>query len=280
MRRRALLCALATAAMVAPATQARGDVRIGISDQNTSALLDTRVAWLGIATVRVVAPWDAALAPSPELDDWLQTARAQGLDALVSFEHRRGENCDTGPCRLPTAGQMLQAFEAFRARWPWVDAFGAWNEGNHASQPTAADPAGAARLYEALVAACADCRILAAELLDTPDMPAWLRRFRAAVQSKPTIWGLHNYGDVTRARAATMTDAVLAAVPGRLWITETGGIVRHVDGDGRLRWPYDEERARRASCAASSSPIAAPTGSNGSTSISGGPRHSNGGIRA
>ena len=37
---------------------------------------------------------------------------------------------------------------------------------------------------------------------------------------------------------------MLATVDGRLWITETGGIVRHVDADGRVRWPYDEERAR------------------------------------
>ncbi len=242
MMRRWLVFAV-VALLTAPAA-ARADVRIGLSDQHSSALVDTRVAWLGISTARVVAPWDAALHPSPELDAWLQTARTLGLDALVSFAHRRGDDCRSGSCRLPGAGELRDAFRAFRARWPWVEAFGAWNEGNHASQPTAADPEGAARLYETLAATCPDCRILAAELLDTPGMLTWLRRFQATLHSTPALWGLHNYGDVTRARTATTTEALLAQVEGRLWITETGGIVLHVDGDGRLRWPYDEERAR------------------------------------
>ncbi len=41
-----------------------------------------------------------------------------------------------------------------------------------------------------------------------------------------------------------MTDRMMAAVPGEVWITETGGIVRHIDRDGSVRWPHDEERAR------------------------------------
>ena len=241
MWRGPLLCVLVLAV---PAAPARAQVPTGISDQNASALHDPRFRGLGVTTARVIAPWDAALTPSAELDDWLRTARVHGLDALVSFERRRGEDCRTDPCRLPTMDELAEAFEAFRARWPWVSAFGAWNEPNHPSQPTAADPAAAARLYETLAAVCPGCRILAAEPLDTPDMLPWLRRFAAALSEPPALWGLHNYGDVTRDRADTVTDQMLATVGGRLWLTESGGIVRHTGGDGRPRWPYDEQRAR------------------------------------
>lgn len=69
-------------------------------------------------------------------------------------------------------------------------------------------------------------------------MLSWLRRFRAGLSSEPRLWGLHNYSDVTRGSTA-MTEALLAAVGGAVWITETGGLVRQLG-----RWPYDEERAR------------------------------------
>ena len=223
--------ALIVAALACADAQAR--VPIGLADQHPAALRDERVTWLGITNVRVVAPWNAALEPSAELDEWLRTARDRGFDALVSFggAARLPPNC-------PTEAEMRAAFAAFRARWPWVTAFGTWNEGNHASQPSADDPEGTARLYETLAAACPDCRILAVELLDSPNMLSWLRRFRAGLSSEPRLWGLHNYSDVTRGSTA-MTEALLAAVGGSVWITETGGLVRQLG-----RWPYDEERAR------------------------------------
>jgi hypothetical protein len=42
---------------------------------------------------------------------------------------------------------------------------------------------------------------------------------------EPTRWGLHNYIDVNRF-STTYTRRVLAATRGRLWLTETGGLVR------------------------------------------------------
>ena len=241
----ARLCALVVAALTTLPASAHAAVPVGLADQHAAALRDERVAWLGITSARVVAPWDAALEPSPELDDWLRTARERGLDALVSFGRRRGEDCRSGTCRLPSELEMRAAFTAFRARWPWVTAFGTWNESNHPSQPTADDPAGTARLYQTLVAACPQCRILAVEVLDIQNMLSWLRRFRGSLQRDPGLWGLHNYGDVTRGSTA-MTEALLAAVDGTVWITETGGLVRQTGADGTAHWPYDEERARLA----------------------------------
>jgi putative glycosyl hydrolase len=167
----------------------------------------------------------------------------QGYDVLVSFEHGDGEDCRVRACHLPEPGELRDAFLAFRARWPAVTTFSAWNEGNHPGQPTAARPASAARLYETLVSACPQCRILAAEVVDIDNMASWLRSFNAALTTPARLWGLHNYGDVTRGRTS-FTDAMLSLVDGDVWITETGGLVRQSDAGGVLRWPTDEERAR------------------------------------
>lgn len=216
---------------------ARAAVPVGLADQQASALVDPRFTALGLRSARVVAPWDAALGESAELDRWLRTAHGLGLDAFVSFGRRVGEDCRTGPCRLPSADEYRAAFLAFRARWPWVTTFGTWNEANHPGQPTANAPTATARLYETLAAACAECRIVAPEVLDIDSMLGWLQRFRAAARPQPRLWGLHNYGDVTRG-STTATETLLAAVSGEVWLTETGGIVR------ADRWPYDEGRAR------------------------------------
>jgi hypothetical protein len=41
----------------------------------------------------------------------------------------------------------------------------------------------------------------------------------------PQLWGLHNYSDTNRFQS-TRTRAILASVPGQVWLTETGGIVQ------------------------------------------------------
>src|SRR5262245_26211202 len=133
--------ALALTVVALASAEAQARVPVGLADQHAAALRDERVAWLGITTARAVAPWDAALERCAELGEWLRTARDRGFDALVSFGRRRGEDCRSGDCGLPSEAEMRAAFIAFRARWPWVTAFGTWNEGNHAGQPTADRPA-------------------------------------------------------------------------------------------------------------------------------------------
>jgi hypothetical protein len=212
---------------------------VGIADQHVSPA-DPLFAWTGIRTLRTVAPWDATLAPSPELDARLHAMRAAAVEPVVSFERRRAEDCRVSACTLPSPAALRAAFRAFRERWPWVTAFGAWNEGNHPSQPTAARPAAAADLYRVLADECPGCRIAAAEVVDSSDMTGWLRTFLAALPAPPRLWALHNYSDVARAQT-TNTDALLQLVDGEVWITETGGIVSWT------RWPHDEARARATS---------------------------------
>jgi hypothetical protein len=56
-------------------------------------------------------------------------------------------------------------------------------------------------------------------------MSRYLASFKRHAKGKPKLWGLHNYGDVNRKRT-TYTKRMLKSVPGELWLTETGGIVK------------------------------------------------------
>jgi hypothetical protein len=168
-------------------------------------------------------------------DQWLAAARAAGVEPLVTFGASRVK-----PSSLPTVAQFRALFRAFRARYPKVHVFAPWNEANHASQPTADDPARAAAYYDAMRAECPGCTIVAADVLDQAGFERWLRRFRAATSGRPRLWGLHNYSDTNRFRTRG-TRAMLRTVPGDIWVTETGGVARF----GRA-FPFDLRRQARA----------------------------------
>ena len=65
----------------------------------------------------------------------------------------------------------------------------------------------------------------------------------------PRIWGLHNYGDVNRFTVHG-TQALLGATgSGKLWFTETGGLVLHREYDGarvKRKLAYSLRHAARA----------------------------------
>jgi hypothetical protein len=236
VRRLALLVALA-GCLVAPGP-AEARFVLGIGDQSTAMLGDPRFAALGVRDSRLVVPWDVAVDPAslaryaPVLD----LARARGVRMLVSF----AASART-PRRLPSASAYGRAVRAFRARFPWVTELGAWNEANHASQPTARHPGRAARLYQALRRACPRCRIVAADVLDQRGFAGWVRSFRR-VASGARIWGLHDYVDVNHFRDVSIPRLRRATGGrGQVWLTETGGVVRFAQS-----FAYDERRAARA----------------------------------
>lgn len=243
--RRLLIAAIAAGLAVAPAGASAAPATIGISDQEAATYGDPLLAWTGITTGRVIVPWDAALGQKSRVDDVLATAGAAGMDILVSFDRRSSEDCAEGPCSLPSPSEYRRALAAFHRRWPYVRTISPWNEANHPSQPTADRPAAAAAFYRIAREVCPECRVLGAEVVDIPNLEDWLRRFKAALTTEPGLWGLHNYGDVTR-RRDTMTRRMLDLVDGEVWLTETGGLVRFVNRGGRIQWPYDEQRAARS----------------------------------
>jgi hypothetical protein len=237
MRLRLTLLAAALAAL-ALATPARA-LTVGIADQKPDMFSDVRFQQSGIHLARVAVGWDVLSNPweSAQLDAWLQAARAAGVEPLVSFGHSRLHRR-----QLPSPERMLFEFRRFRARYPWVRDFATWNEANHCGEPTCHRPALVAAYYRKLHRDCPSCRVLAAEVLDMPNMVSWVKAFRRAARVEPRYWGLHNYVDANRLRT-TGTSRLLAATRGLVWFTETGGIVARTN---RSKVTFPESAAHAA----------------------------------
>jgi hypothetical protein len=210
----------AAAALCVPATAPA--VTVGIADQKADMFSDPLFQKLGVRHARIAVSWDALHHDwqRTELDVWLEAARARGIEPLIGFMHARGDRRRV----LPSPRRLALEFTRFRARYPWVRNYAAWNEANHCGEPTCRKPKLVASYYRGMRSACGSCRILASELLDMPNMASWVKRFVRAVGHQPRYWGLHNYVDANRFRTSG-TRRLLALTTGRIWFTETGGIV-------------------------------------------------------
>ena len=218
----------------------------GLSEQHADGIGDPRLRReLSMTAGRLVVRWDVASADPAKVDGWLAAARSQRIRPLVVFNHTPEMRCPAAPCVAPSVAQFRDAFRAFRARWPTVREFAPWNEVNVRSQPLHDDPRRAARFYNVMVAACPGCTILGAELLDNTAAAAYVRRMTPVMRVKPKVWGVHNYEDINHFRTSG-SDAILAATKGKIWLTEAAGLVRYVDGDANVIYPFDEEFAARA----------------------------------
>ena len=219
---------------------------LAIADQKPQTFSDPLFRKLGVARSRLNTPWNAIFTEPGRLGEWLNAARAAGVEPLVAFEHARGDACPAKPCGLPSVAAYTRAVSAFHRRYPWVRLLQPWNEANSATQPTGKHPERAAAYYEALKRVCGGCTITAADVLDGSNLERWLGEFKAALRGTPTpLWGLHNYSDTNRFRS-TGTKRMLASVPGEVWLTEAGGIVTFTTADGRAAFPTNEDRAARA----------------------------------
>ena len=242
----ALLCA----ALLPSSASAVG---IGISDQNASMFSSPLFAPLDVKYARYVTPWDVALHPdSPSaraLDQWLAGARAAGVSPMIAFEHRAEDQCPNQPCYLPDPSEYLQAFLAFRAKYPQIKTISVWNEANHSTQPTFRSSIDAAQYYLVVARHCSGCTIVAADVLDnfsdfSKKMAHWLKTF-ASVAPRARLWGLHNWSDVNRFNTDGL-DAMLKAVKGDVWLTETGGIDSFITQAGTKSFKPSEARAAKA----------------------------------
>jgi hypothetical protein len=215
---------------------------LGIGDQQSSMFTEPLFAPLRVRIARLVIPWDEMR--SPAVRAWLTAARRADVEPLVAFGNARGDRCPDSPCRVAGLRAYKAHFRAFRRSFPWVRTITPWNEPNHASQPTVSAPRRAARYYNAVRAACRRCTVVAGDMLDAPNMRRYLARYRRALAEVPAVWGLHNYFDTTYGGSAGLR-TMLRAVEGRIWLTETGGIVINRRSSGRIGLQYDEARAAR-----------------------------------
>lgn len=227
MRRRfALLPILAALVLSLGAGADRADARVlvGIGDQNIHMFQDKRFQKLDLDLTRLALPWDWYRDPSyiTFLDQWVAATRQAKVRPLIAFNRNWRKN---GYRYRPPRELVRKSFRLFRARYPDIRDFSAWNEANHTTQPTSKSPRLAARYYNALRRECPrKCTIVAADVLDTNDMPKWIKKFKHYAP-KARLWGLHSYKDPNNGTTWHIRQ-FMRTVKGTVWLTETGGIKR------------------------------------------------------
>jgi hypothetical protein len=219
---------------------ARAGPVIGMGDANASMFWDGRFLELAIRAARVVVPYDAVIRGGWEraqIDSWMAAAADHGIEPSVAFERSRHTE------DAPLVASYSAAIQAFRDRYPQVHIVAPWNEANHPLQPTWSNPALAADYYAEARRVFPEARIVAGNVVDIGNIFEWLRVYREHLGEEPQLWGILNYGDTTQLTDPlhSTTGAVLSAVPGELWITETGGIVKFWPF-----YPFDLDRAARS----------------------------------
>jgi hypothetical protein len=214
------------------AAPAQADFKVGMANQDAAMFDDARFKSLNIKRVRFLVPydWTKHRGQKAEVDLFMRKAQETNTEVLAHFTSRRGcynngRYSRSKKCRAPSVRKYIRAFKRFRKDFPSAKTLGVWNEGNHVSQPLHNKPALAARYFLAARKACRSCTLVAADVLDGSNMMSWVNAFKRKAGSKAKIWGLHNYGDVNRYRSSG-TAALLRAVPGQVWATETGGILK------------------------------------------------------
>jgi hypothetical protein len=227
--RLALVAALALAAAALPAAAHAGPAIapakspvIGIADQKPDFLQDPRFLNLRVKHARLAVAWDVLKTEgqTTRMEEWLDAARENGVDPLITFD--RSVLPGQGR-KLPSAAAFQTQFKKFRARYPWIRDYSAWNEANFCGQETCRHPELVARYYKAMKRTCPSCRVLGADLLDLKSMDKWIKRF-VKVAGQPKYWGFHNYVTANRFQTAR-TQQLLKLVKGQIWLTETGGLV-------------------------------------------------------
>jgi hypothetical protein len=217
-------------------------IRVGIADQKADMFDDDRFLGLGIKYARRSVSWDVTRDArlTAELDEWLAKARAARVEPLITFarSHREGRR------RIqPTAAQYEREVRAFKARWSWVRTYSTWNEVNLPGEGPANNPKLVASYYRILKRVFPTSKILAADLLDLPNVITWVRRFKKAARVEPRYWGLHNYVTANRFQV-DRTRRILQNTKGELWLTEVGGLVARRNRS-LIRLPQGKAHASR-----------------------------------
>ena len=171
---------------------------VGMGEQSPDLFEDARFHATGIRHARLLVPYDVVKRggwPLASADVWLERARRDGVEPLVSFGHSMSKRHQF---RLPSVREYAKRVAEFRARYPWVREFSTWNEANLGSvQPTGRHPRRTAVFYRALKRQCTECTVVAVELLVTANWRMW-RWIRALPRSAPGAGGSSSGSTTTR----------------------------------------------------------------------------------
>src|SRR3954453_4831952 len=249
----ALVTTAAAAFALLPATAgAKTGVRVGIGDQQASMFDQPLFQARKFKRVRYFVRWDVMKTADERLAArrYIQRAREDGISVLL---HISSDDLRIKRAHLPSVSafrtQVRRLVPYFRKLG--VREFGAWNEVNHASQPTYRSPTRAAdffvETYRAVRPRCSFCTVVALDVLDQRGveryMRSWYRHLSSTYRRRATIVGIHNYGDVNRQRTTFTRNIIQEShhynSHTKFWFTETGGIVKF----GRS-FPCNTTRAR------------------------------------
>jgi hypothetical protein len=241
----ALVAILAAPAAAAPPKQNPIPV-IGIGEQNPAMFANPYFKRLGVKHVRVITAWDSLRHgwQRTALDDYMNAAQAAGVQVLLGFGHARSEKRQVRR-RVPGVKEFTKEFLKYKKRYPWVKDWLTWNEANHCGEPTCHKARRVARFYNNMRHNCYGCRVVGADVLDTPTMTPWIREFWRHARHDKMVWGLHNYIDANRFRTSGTRELLKVTRQGQIWFTETGGLVVRRNGS-RIAFPGNKKHAAKA----------------------------------
>ncbi|WP_354698621.1 hypothetical protein [Paraconexibacter sp. AEG42_29] len=246
----ALVLSLAVLAGAQSAQAATTKIAVGVGDQSPNMFASPVYKALKMKKTRYFIPWNAA-SSSFELqraDNFMKAAKAAKVKVLL---HISTDNFESKKAKLPSVSDYKKKVKTLITRYKklGVKEFGAWNEANHASQPTYRSPKRAAEFFVAMRSICSGCTIVALDVLDQSGVATYIKKFYAAVPSSKRkyakIIGIHNYSDVNRARS-TGTSTIIKAVKKAdvidtdFWLTETGALISFGSN-----FPCSESRAAK-----------------------------------
>jgi hypothetical protein len=230
----------------------------GIGDQNPSLFGNPLFRAVGSERTRVIVAYDVALRRDQrrDLDLWMDAAEAADQEIVVAFNPPSTMSCPnlngSKSCRPVSGASFTKAFKAFRKAWPRVRIIQPWNEVNNLTQPTAHRPDAVVSYYDVVRRNCRGCTVLGADIQDLPNMVTYTRalldNFRRRRIPTPRLWGMHNYTDTNRfvKDANSSVRKLLKIVPGKIWLTETGGLYRFQPQNARQTFRPDLARQARA----------------------------------
>jgi hypothetical protein len=235
MRRLLVPVVLLLVMLAVPAT-GHAAYTLGVSDQQASTFTNPLFAPLKFKAARYITPYDVMDSPSDlaAAQSWIGAATAAHQRILVSFErsHRSGRER-----RLPSVTEYKREITKFHKAFPKVKEISVWNEVNRcqsksrvAGQPTCRKEQRLASYFKAVrqIFKSSGTKIVALDVLDEQNVSrtvSTIKKFRRFAGSKATVLGFHNYSDTNRF-STTRTRRVLAAWRGKVWLTETGGLVK------------------------------------------------------
>src|SRR4051812_32430188 len=233
-----LLLTLLILVLAPAAAEARTPIRVGIGDEQISMFDNAAFQRAKFKRVRYFIAWNAMDNSAQRLAAraYVLRARRSGISVLI---HVSTDDTRIKTAHLPSVsayrskvGRLVRYFRGLGVR-----DFGAWNEVNHASQPTYRSPTRAAdffrEMYRLVKPRCRTCGVIALDVLDQTGVERYMRSFYRHLSStyrrRATIVGIHNYGDVNRKRT-TFTRSMIQQAhhynrSTKFWLTETGGIV-------------------------------------------------------